>query len=38
MHRWSCDRLLRRGGGRALVAVKDLKGPDKHKVVLGLLI
>ena len=24
--RWSRDKLLRRGG-----AVKDLKGPDKHK-------
>ena len=31
--RLSRDRLLRGG-----VAVKDLKGPDKHNVILGLLI
>ena len=30
-HEWSRDRLLRRG-----VAVKDLKGPDKHNALLGL--
>ena len=33
VRRWSRDRLLRWG-----VAVKDLKGPDKHNVVLGLSI
>ena len=31
---WPRDRQLRGGGG----GLKDFKGPDKHNVVLGLLI